>query len=333
MTTQIQCFPCHKNYLQDNNKTIFYFQKKVIEKFESVDLIEAKDMLRPILITIALVWGNSKYYCTCERIAKLFELFHNAFIDCAIKTLEPDNIFQGDVDEAHNNTSAVIAICKYYKQIYDEIRIDLPKFRKQTDIIAQDWIWQPETVFHRLDTFVKRIEDLHVVFETGSEFVKLEKIIIGGLKGRSISNDIASVYNEWVTLYREWSNIHFNPLDPDPTSRDFEKESLKYIEQTDILERKLGFNFQKALLDNHDLVSGIQIVELCGTLLHRPIIKSQVFDEIIKLGLMFSKDLDIVKVLYDEYYAIYKKEGIKVSIQYKRVTSLSINYYREFRLT
>lgn len=291
-------------------------------------------MLRPILITMALVWGNSKYYCTCERIAKLFELFHNAFIDCAIKTLEPDNIFQGEVDEAHNNTSAVIAICKYYKTKYDEIRIDLPKFRKQTDIIAQDWIWQPETVFLRFDTFVKRLEELDVIFETGTEFVKLEKIIIGGLKGRSITNDIASVYNEWVTLYREWSNIQFNPLDPNPELHDFAKESTKYIKQTDILERKLSFNFHRALVDNHDLVSGIQMVELCGTLLHRPIIKSEIIDEVIKLGLMFSQDLDIVKALYDEYYAIYKKDGIKVSANSCNCQIICFFFFnfREFRL-
>lgn len=277
-----------------------------------MDLIEAKEMLRPILITIALVWGNSKYYCTCERIAKLFELFHNAFIDCAIKTLEPDNIFQGEVDEAFNNTTAVIEICEYYRQIYEDIRVDLPKFRKQTDIIAQDWIWQPATVFSRFDAFEQRLKDLNVVFETGTEFVKLEKILIGGLKGRSISNDIFHIHSEWVTLYREWTNIQFNPLDPNPELHDFKKESESYIKQTDVLERKLGFNFHRAFIDNHDLVSGIQLVELCGTLLHRPIIKDQIFDEVIKLGLMFSEELNIVKTLYDEYYEIYQKGGIKV---------------------
>lgn len=287
-------------------------QKKTIERFESLDLVEAKEILRPVLITIALVWGNSRYYCTCERIAQLFELFHNAFIDCAIKTLEPDNIFQGDVDEAHKTTVLVISICKYYKQTYEETRIELPKFRKQTDVIAQDWIWQPETIFSRFDNFVRRLEELDMIFETGSEFVKLEKVIIGGLKGRSITNDIASIYNEWANFYREWTNITFNPLDPDPNLNDFKNELESYTKKTDILERKLAFNFHRALVDNHDLTSGIQMIELCGTLLHRPLIKGEVIDEVTKLGVTFSKELDIVKVLYDEYYGIYKKQGIKV---------------------
>lgn len=76
---------------------------------------ETQDDVRPLLLTVGLVWGHSKYFHTAENMTLLFNLLHNTLIDCAMRTLEPDSLFQGDVDEAHEKVIGAIAQLEAYR--------------------------------------------------------------------------------------------------------------------------------------------------------------------------------------------------------------------------
>ncbi|XP_073817376.1 dynein beta chain, ciliary-like [Musca autumnalis] len=277
--------------------------RKLVEKFETADLDENHSNIRPLLLTVGLVWGHSKYFHTLDNMVLLFQLLHNTLIECAMRTIEADSIFQGDVDEAFKRVQNNIGHLEYYRKTYHETRGSLKKFKVGTEFNSQDWTWHPEEIFGRFDKFIERLEVLKELFETGRDFVKLEKVVVGGLKGGQITHDIEKILEEYNGYYREWSNIQYNPLDPDATNSTFEEDRVAFKEKTNVLERKLAFQFQKALEDSHDLM-------LCGTLLLRPIIKAHLDPYMHILVDDFLEEIEAVKVDFNEFEKIYKEKGV-----------------------
>lgn len=68
-----------------------------------------------LLLTVGLVWGHSKYFHTLDNMTLLFQLLHNSVIECATRTIEPDSLFQGDVDEALRKIKVNINHMEYYR--------------------------------------------------------------------------------------------------------------------------------------------------------------------------------------------------------------------------
>lgn len=161
--------------------------------------------------------------------------------------------------------------------------------------------------------FLRRLEEIQVIFDTGVEILKLEKMEFGGLRGSQISREVQGIFEEYNTIYREWSNIQFDPLDPDPSLTDFEKERVRFKAKTDVLERKLGFQFERAFLECFEIGELTQLVKLAGSLLHRDIIKEQIMDSIHAIVEMFAIELDKVKFAFDSGVRAYNEFGAAVS--------------------
>ncbi|XP_026835009.1 dynein beta chain, ciliary isoform X2 [Drosophila erecta] len=243
--------------------------KRKMDKFETNDMDENRQDIRPIMLTIGLVWGHSRYFHTLNNMTLFFNLFHNSLIDCVNRTVEPDSIFQGDVDEAYKKLDINMQHLEYYKYIYNECRNSLKKFKIGTTFNSQDWTWHPDEIFGRLDKFLVRMEELKDLFNTGRDFQKLEKIVMGGLKGRQVTSALEKILEEYNSIYREWTNIQYNPIDPDAENSQFQRDRLSFKAKTDVMERMVSFQFEKALEDTHDLL-------LAGSLLLRPIIRKHV---------------------------------------------------------
>ncbi|XP_055849033.1 dynein beta chain, ciliary [Episyrphus balteatus] len=278
--------------------------KKIVDRFETNDLNETTKDIRPLLLNIGLVWANSKYFHTVDNMSLLFILVNNTLIDCASRTIEPDAIFQGDVDEAHNRVNLVIGHLEHYRKIYHECRSDLLKFKQNTEFNSQDWTWQLDTIFSRFDAFIERLHKMNEIFTIGISFNKLEKITIGGLKGRSISHSVDVILEEYNTAYREWGNIAFNALDTDPDKQDFTKEKEKFDTKAEILERRLAFLFEQAFEDCREL-------KICGSLLNRPIIKEQLENQFVSFVEDFNNELDATASDFAKFAEIFKRYGIE----------------------
>ncbi|XP_039947795.1 dynein beta chain, ciliary [Bactrocera tryoni] len=278
--------------------------RKVIDSFEVNRMDENRAQLRPVLLTIGLVWGHSKYFHTLENMVLLFELWHNSLIENVILTIEPESCF-GDVDEAYKRTILNIDHVAYYKKTYDHCRSSLKKFKIGTQFNSQDWTWHPKTIFDRLDRFVERLYVMRKIFDTGRDFLKLEKITVGGLKGRQISAALTKILEEFNNKYRDWTNgVTYNVLDPDESVEQFQKDVEKFHDFAEKLERRIAFQFELALLDSHDLM-------LCGSLLLRPIIKEQLDPHMHILVDDLAEEIHAVKKDFNVFEDIYRKSGVK----------------------
>lgn len=159
---------------------------------------------------------------------------------------------------------------------------------------------------------------MHDIFTTGISFSKLEKVSIGGLKGRSLTHSVEVILDEFNWLYREWQNITFNALDPDPEKLEFKMEKEKFDRRAEILERRLGFVFEQNFEDAHEL-------KICGSLLTRPIIKAQLENHFLYFAEELNNELNAVAVDFVEFAKIFRADGIGVSSPGSLVT-LFLNY-------
>lgn len=63
------------------------------------------------------------------------------------------------------------------------------------------WTFKPRVIFEVYDRFVARLMKIKDIFVTANEFMKLEKVEIAGLKGRSISRHLAEVIYNTIIIY------------------------------------------------------------------------------------------------------------------------------------
>ena len=53
------------------------------------------------------------------------------------------------------------------------------------------------------------------MFSTAIEFTKLEKVGIGGMKGRILSHDVDQIFAEFQEHFATFANSTYDSLDPD----------------------------------------------------------------------------------------------------------------------
>ena len=65
------------------------------------------------------------------------------------------------------------------------------------------WEFQEQLIFKRFDSFVDRLDIVKEFFRTAQQFLKLEKVEIGGIRGRALSSRIGSVHEEFKVSYNK----------------------------------------------------------------------------------------------------------------------------------
>ncbi|XP_039431337.1 dynein beta chain, ciliary-like isoform X4 [Culex pipiens pallens] len=284
--------------------------RKHFETFESTDFTDSLELIAPMLHCVCLLWAHSFYYGTNARMMILFKMVSNMMITEACKCLDPGSLFQGEPDECLIKVSNVIDILLYYKDQFHSFRARLDDFR-QSNTQPTYWTFQLQSIFSRLDLFLGRLGQVKDIFHTATEFRKLEKVEIGGLRGRAISRKIQEVFDDFNKLYLRWGSIQYDPLDPDPSEKSFERDRARYQEKTDILERKLAAQFVLAFDECFNVEQLMKLVQILGTLLNRPLILTDIRRKIANIVHLYNNDLNIVKRLFDEGVAAYEKHGLE----------------------
>lgn len=136
--------------------------------------------------------------------------------------------------------------------------------------------------------------------------MKLDKIVIGGLKGRQITAALEKILEDYKSYYREWTNIQYNPLDPEIENSNFEIDRVNFKKKTDMLERMIASQFEKSLEDSHDLLLG-------GQILLRPIIRAHIDSFMHFIVDDFENEILYVKEDFNILRQMYTEKGIVVT--------------------
>lgn len=248
-----------------------------------------------------MMWAHSKYYGLNNRMITLFKMINNLMIESVSRYLDPSSLFQGEPDESLTNINKVIKILEDHKKCFKEYRERLPEFAArlspEKDPIL--WTFRPNEIFERFDHFMNRLYTIRDIFDTANEFFKLEKFELGGLKGRNLSRSVQEIFEKFKNVYFSWSQIQFDPLDPSPNLKHFEKQRKKFQAESEAYENKLAAIVVQAFDECYTIESLIKLIEVCGSLLQRPIVYKEIKDKLDNMLDLYNYDLSKVKDIFD----------------------------------
>ncbi|XP_069702004.1 dynein beta chain, ciliary-like [Periplaneta americana] len=330
-------FPCFKEQFRNivaavtEARDITLYLKPLVKHFdimENTDFKDVQPLLRPLIHCVALVWANSRYYCTSPKIITLVREISNLLIQECTKFLDPGSLFQGEVDETRENVEKCIKGLEAFRNIFEEYRANLGLFFP-TGVEPVLWTFDPRTVFERKLHYLDRLKIIENFFAASMEYFKLEKVEIGGPRGRWLTRKVVAVLEEFREAFTVFANITYDPLDPEDES--FVNDYSVFIEKVHCLDRKMAAIFCQAFDDCSNLESIYKLIFVGSTLLDRPIIKDQVTPKYRSLVTMLSDELDEVKEIYDEQEAYYNNKGYLLIDKYFPPTAGALMWLNKLR--
>ena len=86
------------------------------------------------------------------------------------------------------------------------------KSRANQEVPHNPWRIQNTALFPRLDSFLERCHDLLDLCKTVVQFQKLERIEIGGNKGRTLSASVGQIYADFASTFETFAKVARDPI-------------------------------------------------------------------------------------------------------------------------
>uniref|UniRef100_A0A665VXX9 Dynein axonemal heavy chain 11 n=1 Tax=Echeneis naucrates TaxID=173247 RepID=A0A665VXX9_ECHNA len=171
------------------------------------------DTLLPALFhTLCLIWSHSKYYCTPQRMVVLMQEFCNLIIEKAFAYLIPEELFKMELEEGVERVQTTISVLRSFKQMFYTYRQQIPTYYKHSERVKL-WDFPATLVFEHTDRIMERLLMIEELFATALDFLKLEKIELGGSRGKVLSEMVFSMNEEFHDRWRALRESKYDPLD------------------------------------------------------------------------------------------------------------------------
>ncbi|XP_049855418.1 dynein beta chain, ciliary-like [Schistocerca gregaria] len=306
-------FPCFKSMFRnvvaavaEARDIVIYLKplQKYFDQLENTIFCECQPILWPLMHTVCLVWANSRYYCNNSKITVLIKEICNLLIQEAIKYLDQSTIFQAEVEESYDKILKCIDTLELFHDIFDECRTSLASYFKGNNEPVP-WTFDTRLVFEYENQFMDRLKLIKEFFVTALEFFKLEKVEIGGGKGRVLGPKVQKIYSDFCDLYGQFGSITYNPFDPIDES--FVKDYSVFREKIEDFDRKLATLLCQAIDDCYNLESIYKFINIAGTLLERDIVKTAIEPKFSIILTMLGEEMATVQELFEEHQMLYSQ--------------------------
>ncbi|GAB1597648.1 hypothetical protein Ahia01_000041400 [Argonauta hians] len=232
------------------------FEEMVVEAWTELDIHFSE-----LFNEICEIWAESKFYSSSHRMKVLLKETCNLIIDMAKTYLEPTDLFKAEIDDDMVKVIETEKIIKAFKDAYLNAEQQVTNYFPD-DVEPQPWQFSSDEVLEKLNNFYRRILLLKKILETSDEFNKLEKIVVGGLEGKSFTMEIESIYVEFMDEYKVFQEKSYDTSDW--KNEEFLEDYQKFKEKVSEFDRRLatvicrGFDectelesyFKVILLDN-----------------------------------------------------------------------------------
>lgn len=266
-----------------------------LESLETTEFDEVIPLFEPMFHTLCLVWANSKSYRKPARIIVLMQEINNAVMKRASEFMEPIELFKGELDESMEKIRVTVNTLETYRKTHDTYKNKVLSYFKNGD--ARDWEYTPNLVFGRWDKFMERIHMIRDLFKTAGDLFRLEKIEIGGVKGKTLSQHVLKIFEEFKEEFEKFGNKKYDPLDT--KSNEFPND---YVEFNKILldfDRRLSAIINQAFEDCNSLQGIFKLITMMGALLERPTIKKDFEPKFSIILSMLEQEMDETKKIFD----------------------------------
>ena len=176
---------------------------------------------------------------------------------------------------------------------------------------------------------MERLNTLQEFFLTAIQFLKLEKVEIGGIRGKALTTNINKVSDEFKELYGVFSNRTYDSLDPQ--DRGFLKDYEKFNSKIFSLDRKLGAILSRAFDDCVVTESIFKLLNIFGSLIKRPLIALELSDKMPMLVIKLSTEMDEAKTIFKKQQKRIKNTGHALNDKNMPPVSGQLRFTQEIR--
>ncbi|GCC26775.1 hypothetical protein chiPu_0005195 [Chiloscyllium punctatum] len=210
--------------------------------------------------------------------------------------LNPEDILKGEVEESLSKVQEAVEILCLFKQMYEEKRGNLQMYYKEDENV-KEWDFNSLLIFTRMNSFLERLQQIENFLVTAQDIFKLEKLEFGGIRGKILSQQVARIYEEFQEMYKTFTDHTYDSLHP--ANQEFAKDFSVWKQKVEDFDRRLATIFGQAFDDAPALEHAFKLLDMFGSLLERPLIAADASDKYPRLIVMYTKELDDVKHIYN----------------------------------
>ncbi|NWV39884.1 DYH17 protein, partial [Grantiella picta] len=293
--------------LEEANDVSLHLQplQVLLEEVEQADYPLVQPFVPKVLCTLCLLRAHCMHYHSPAHIARILHETCNFFISLTCKFLSPEDVLKGLQGEPQETLEAIklsISTTEKFFQSYSTYCSDLmPTMFPVAPLPSQEQPqvceFPPPQIFKRMDAFLHRLKEIQELFQAAVDFQKLEKTVLGGVRGNFLGNWVLQISEEVCEDTKAFADCKYDPLDPDEEqwNRDFE-EFQKKVQDAN---KQLAAIFCHGFDDCNRLSAAVKLVYMFFSVLERPLIRAEASPCYLALLGMFEAELDSVKALYD----------------------------------
>uniref|UniRef100_A0A4W6EXC9 Dynein axonemal heavy chain 11 n=1 Tax=Lates calcarifer TaxID=8187 RepID=A0A4W6EXC9_LATCA len=273
--------------------------RRLISSLEERSFPQVDALLPPLFHTLCLIWSHSQYYCTPQRMVVLLQEFCNLIIEKAFAYLIPEELFKMELEEGVERVQITISVLRTFKQLFHTYRQRIPEYYRRSQTIKL-WDFPATLVFQRSDRIMERLLMIEELFATALDFLKLEKIELGGSRGKVLSEMVFSMSEEFHDRWRALRESKYDPLDYTNDVRPSEIVAVVFDITLDF-DQRLGTVLNLAFQHSKNLKSTFKLLKIFGTLLERPRIHQLFSPNYNMLLTMFNQEIDHCQFILDQH--------------------------------
>lgn len=191
---------------------------------------------------------------------------------------------------------------------FNEFRERLPEFTRYGNVVA--WGFQPEVVFVDFEQFRERLSTVAEILKSAKDYCRLDKMEIGGIKGRAMGQRLEESFKEYHAEYEKWITIKFNPLDLEINKAVFNTQFKAYQSFCDAFERKLSSIFIKSFEDCRNFDAALKLIEMAGPMMKRVQVFVEIQPQMEFIVDLYLRDVEFVSREYKRGMQGYEDSGL-----------------------
>lgn len=172
----------------------------------------------------------------------------------------------------------------------------LEDYKKTPNQPVMLWQFGACEIFQRLNAYLARLRDVQSIFDAAFAFFRLEKIEIGGNRGKILNQKLRTVFREFQMQYNKCIIADHNILEP--ANEKFNRLRNKFHRNCIVLERKLAQILYEAFDDCLNIEASFKLIEMVGSLAQRSLIHSQISIHFVRLFDAIHREIDIIEALF-----------------------------------
>uniref|UniRef100_T1IU37 Dynein beta chain, ciliary n=1 Tax=Strigamia maritima TaxID=126957 RepID=T1IU37_STRMM len=269
--------------------------QEYVDFMENAEFCDTLPKLKLMLYCVGLIWANSEHYSKPARIVVLLQEFCNMIIESARAYIDAGSLFQAEIPDSMDKLDKSLKVLLAVKEVYDELRNMIPSFFH--DRPPKLWEFSSQLIFSKLDGFIERLQVIREMFEVAIEFVKLERVELGGIKGRVLSAMVADIYTEFMEIYNVFANKSYDSLDLD--EKEFSADVNEFQNRVRDFDLRLTAIVLQAFHDCSGLEAIFKMFDMLGGLIDRPTIKTDFTKCYPIIVTLLEKEIDDVKKIFN----------------------------------